>query len=378
MRLFVQLLLLALTSSGASAQVSFEPPAQVPIGDACSRSVGLIGQPILELESFLVGAGHPVRVARDRRDVPGLLASNPDVIFILRNGADAARAQALELDRWVRAGGLLITEFTATQVLYEAGPLHYLNGALVDDFWVPSGTACGGNAIRVEAAGHPMAEGLPAAWPCSGDPMGTFQVFSGVDPRLCVVLSIIGSDQDGDGREDPVLGVTRVGLGSVAPFFSDMANFQSLQDPRNCPSGPSSADCFRSVFDEQVLLNVICHGDELARCGGCGDCDALRETLAGAAIDNAGVRNALEATLRNACEQLRRGRSITAGNALCAFSHQIDAQDGKHLGAASADDLRRCLAELSETAGLRPTLPLIGCGGAPARGGPGAPGGTRR
>lgn len=374
MRFFAPLLL-ALVSSSAAAQVSFERPDVEAASDSCGRSVGLIGAPILDLESFLVRAGHPTRVARDRRDMPGLLASDPDVIFILRGGADTARAHGLELDRWVRAGGLLITEFRATQILYEAGPLHYLNGALIDDFWIPSGSACGGNAIRVEANGHPMAQGLPAAWACSGNPMGTFQLFSGVDPRLCVVLTVLGPDPDGDGLEEPVLGVTRVGLGSVAPFFSDMANFGALQDPRNCPGGPSSADCFRSVFDEQVLLNVICHGDELAPCGGCTDCDALSDTLAGAAIDNAGVRTAMEATLRNACEQLRRGRLIPAGNALCAFSHQIDAQDGKHLGPASADDLRRCLAEVSESAGLRPTLPLFGCGGRPVRG---APGGRRR
>jgi hypothetical protein len=371
MRALASLLLLLVLSSPASGQVSFDPPELTPAADSCSRSVGFIGRPILDLESVIVNAGHATRTALDRRAVPGLLASNPDVIFVMRSGADAARLNSLDLDAWVRAGGLLITDFSATQLLYESGPLHYLDGLLVDDFWIPSGTACGGNAIRVEAPGHPFADGLPDAWPCSGDPMGTFQVFAGVDPELCVLLSVIGSDRDGDGRDDPVLGTKPVGLGTVAPFFSDIANFQPLQEPRVCPSGPASARCNRSLLDERVVLNVICHGDEPARCDGCGDCDALEETLALAEIDNEGVRNALESRVRQACGQLRRGRLLTAGNALCALTHQVDAQDGKHLSSASAEELRTCIAELSEAAGLRPALPLIGCGGRPALSNPG-------
>lgn len=375
MRAIAPLLLAALLSSSAPAQVAFETDVEGAAMSDCGRSVGFIGRPILDLEPFLQRSGHPTRTALDRRAVPGLLASNPDVIFIVRTGTEAARQNAIALDAWVREGGLLITEFSATQLLYETGPLNYLDGVLIDDFWVPSGTACGGNPIGVEASGHPMAEGLPEAWACSGDPMGAFQVYAGVDSRLCVVLSVLGSDRDLDGRDDPLLGVTRVGLGSVAPFFCDMANFQPLQDPRTCPSGPSSAACFRSVFDEQVLLNVICQGDEPARCEGCGDCDALEEMLAAATIDNEGIRNSLETKRRHACDRLRRGQLIPAGNTLCAMRHQIDAQDGKHLSSDSAADLRLCIRELSEAEGLRPALPLLGCGG---RAAPGLPGGRPR
>lgn len=371
MRPLLALLLLLPWTSPAPAQVAFEPPPIEAASDPCSRSVGFIGRPLLDLEAVIQLGGHSTRTALDRSAVPGLLATDPDVIFVIRNGADAARQNALALDGWVREGGLLITDFSATQLLYETGPLNSLDGVLIDDFWIPSGTACGGNAIRVESSSHPVTRDLPSAWACSGDPMGTFQVYAGVDPRLCVLLSVIGSDRDGDGRDDPVLGVTQVGLGTVAPFYSDIANFQALEDPRTCPGGPLTARCQRTLLDEQVVLNLICHGDEPARCGGCGDCDALRETLAGAEIESEGVKRSFEAKVRHACDQLRRGRLLNAGNALCALTHQIDAQDGQHLSNASAADLRTCISELSDAEGLRPTQPLGGCGGRPALGDPG-------
>ena len=97
--------------------------------------------------------------------------------------------------------------------------------------------------------------------------------------------------------------------------------------------------------------------------------------MASAEIDNEGVRHALEVKAFGACDALRRGRLLNAGNRLCALRHQVDAQDGKHLSPASADAIRTCLHELSEAEGLRPALPLVGCGG---RVGPSAPGGGRR
>lgn len=364
------LLLLALSAFGPEPARRATPvleAAEAPAAHACRGRLGFVGRPILELQPFAAVNGFSTGVALSAFEIPGLLASEPDVVFVLRSGADAARARALQLDAWVRDGGLLITEFTATQVLYEPGPLNYLDGALVDDFWVPSGTACGGNAIRVEVPGQPIAEGLPEVWPCSGDSMGTLQVFAGVDPRLCVVLSVVGSDRDGDGRDDPVLAVTRVGLGAVAVFFSDFGNFQPLEDPRECPGGPLSASCRRHPLDERVFLNVLCHARGPFDCSaGCGDCDALRRALDEAEISSDGVRRSLRAKAERACASLEADRPLPAGHQLCALLREAAAQTGRHLAPDSAQRLRACVEALAEAEGLTLGLPLGSCTSRPA------------
>ena len=364
------LLLLSLSLLGPSPVRRVQPAIpDEPASHGCGRSVGFVGRPILELEPFIDISGFSTSTALSASATLRLVGDDPDVIFVTRSGADFARTNAAALNSWIRGGGLLVTEFTATQILYEPGPLGYLSGALVDDFWVPSGTACGGNAIRVEVPGRAIAEGLPDIWPCSGDPMGTLQVFSGIDPRLCVVLSVVGSDRDGDGRDDPVLGVTPVGSGAVAAFFSDFGNFQPLEDPHLCPSGPLSAPCRRSPLDEQVLLNVLCHGDEPIDCSAaCGDCEALRQTLAELPTDDEGLRRSLDAKARAACASLDDGRTIPAAQQLCALLREAGAQAGRKLALGDAEQLRACVESLADAEGLSLGVGLGTCRGRPLLG----------
>lgn len=352
----------ALTAALAVLITPAFAPGTCRAADGCGLTVGLLGNPRLELRPFLASHGIGSRQITTAAFLPAALdpeTGDVDVVYVLRDGADIARAGAATLDAWLRGGGTLLTEFRATQVLHEPGPLGYLGGELVDDFWVPSGDPCGGNGVRVEDPDHPLAEGLPPGWSCSGNPVAVFQVFDGVDPRLCVVASIPGSDRDGDGREDPLVGVLQVGQGRVVAFHSDFGNWSPLEDPRACSS--SGPDCRRTVEEEVLLLNAICRPGGCA----CGSCADLLARVEAAAIDREGVRRSLAAKAEAACRALARGRREAAGGVLCALLNELRALRGRQVTAAAADEIRTCVLRLAAANEVRVGPPEGGCGAAP-------------
>lgn len=80
----------------------------------------------------------------------------------------------------------------------------------------------------------------------------------------------------------------------------------------------------------------------------CGTCDALQQAIADMDVDVEGVRNSFSQQAAAACRALDRSQPETAGNVLCALLHHLDAQDGKHVAAASAAALRDCVHAFAE------------------------------
>src|SRR4029078_624063 len=163
-----------------------------------------------------------------------------------------ATAQAATIGAWVRGGGVMITEFDATELLFN-GTFNFFAPATLDSgFAVPSGNVCGENTVNVTDPGNALATGLGASWSCSGDPIGVFKVYkeSTLDPALDRVARV-AADQNNDGAKDPVAGTACVDGGAVVAFFTDFGDFSPLQNPRICPG----ASCNRSIQDETLMLN---------------------------------------------------------------------------------------------------------------------------
>jgi len=86
--------------------------------------------------------------------------------------------------------------------------------------------------------------------------------------------------------------------------------------------------------------------------GECETFDDLDLTIAGANIDNEGVRNSLQSKANNARKQFDKDNLKTSGNVLCALLHEVDAQDGKHIHPVSAQGIRDCVESLAANLGI--------------------------
>lgn len=219
---------------------------------SCSRRVGLMGGYFAaSIETFLVAQGNSVVAA-----TPAFLASGGlnslDVLYVLRDGIPTATAYAPVIEAWVRAGGTLITEFSATDTVLQSFGLCSA-GSLAVPFGVPSGTVCGGNTVTIQSPGHPLATGLPASWSCTGDPIGVYRVFNNLDPAFEIVATG-GTDLNNDGLPDPVVATCCADRGVWVAFFTDFGDWTSLQNPRNC----ADLSCVRTVEEETLLLNSVC------------------------------------------------------------------------------------------------------------------------
>jgi hypothetical protein len=93
-------------------------------------------------------------------------------------------------------------------------------------------------------------------------------------------------------------------------------------------------------------FDPVCSDGEV----GCGDCQGLLSAIEGHALPH-GTENSLLSKVEAACAALERGRPDTAGNILCAFLHELDAQEGKHVPEGAAADLRACVRALAEAYG---------------------------
>lgn len=178
-----------------------------------------------------------------------------DVLYVNRNGSGDATAQAAAIETWVRGGGALITEFDATELLFN-GTFGFFPAATLDQsFGVPSGKVCGGNTVSITSAANPLAAGLPPSWSCSGDPIGVFKVYNEatLSPALERVARV-RADLNQDGKDDLVVGTSCVEKGAVVPFFTDFGDWTALESPHVCPN----ASCSRSIEDEMLMLNAVC------------------------------------------------------------------------------------------------------------------------
>lgn len=220
---------------------------------ACNKKLGIVGGYFeADMTAFLTANG--VSVTNVTGTLPGSL-STLDVLYVDRTGTAAATTHAAAIESWVRGGGTLITEFDSTTLLFN-GTFGFFPPATLDiPFGVPSGSVCGGNTVNVTSPGNALAAGLPASWPCSGDPIGVFKVYkeSTLDPAVDRVVRA-NVDQNQDGAKDPVVGAACVDSGAVVAFFTDFGDWQPLQNPRTCPNPP----CNRSIEDETLMLNAVC------------------------------------------------------------------------------------------------------------------------
>ena len=318
------------------------PPS--PFATGCDATVGLLGNYFgTQITNFLTASGLTV-LNLDAAAISGGALDSVSAIYITRSGTSIANSTAPIIDAWIRDGGVAMSEFTASSLWYDGGAFDYLDGTLVDGFYVPSGTVCGNNTIVVNDPGHPVAADLPPAWDCSGDPIAVWTVYTGIDPQLCVIASVFGVDRDGDGVDDPTVAALDVDNGAVIIFYTDFGDWQALEDPRiNCTS------CNRTAEDETLLLNALCRG---AGCGavvaGCATCEEVHATIDSLDIDVEGVRKSLHSQFDAACRAFERGKPETSGNILCALLEHNQAQDddsneNKHIANESAIILEECV-----------------------------------
>ncbi|MGP8304809.1 hypothetical protein [Vibrio sp. YIC-376] len=214
-------------------------------GLICSKNVGLLGSYYsTDLTTFLENHGHTVTMETAQTISNGSL-SNLDVLYINRNGVLDATNHSSEIEAWVRSGGKLITEFDATELLFD-GTFGLFNNATKDLDWsVPSGDVLGGNTINIVNSSHPIATGLPASF-VSGDPIGVFKVYyeAELDPELDRIARLDG-DTNEDGADDLVVASACIDSGQVIPFFTDFGDW-------------SESFGLVTPQEEMLLLNAIC------------------------------------------------------------------------------------------------------------------------
>ncbi|MHC4429259.1 MAG: hypothetical protein ACYS0D_11770 [Planctomycetota bacterium] len=225
---------------------------QPAAGQACTKSVGILGEYfVAEITAFLVSQGHAV-FAVTQADIQAGILATLDVLYVNRNGTTDAAAEAVAIESWVRGGGTLVTEFSATQQLFDGATYGFFGAAtLLNGFYTPSGDVCGSNTMIVELPGNILASGLPPSW-CSGDPYGVFVVYdeSTFDPGVKIVVRVEG-DENGDGVNEAAMGSACIDSGAIVMFFSDFADW----------SAPAACDaCGRTVDEEVSLNNAVCLG----------------------------------------------------------------------------------------------------------------------
>jgi hypothetical protein len=264
-RLWIPALFLLLSGAPASPAsadppTTLIPPDSQPFAAAprslaavsCSRRVGLVGNYFSgSIDSFLAAQGNSVVAVTPAFLAGGGLASL-DVLYILRDGTSTALSYAPIIEAWVRAGGTLITEFSATDTVLQSFGFCSA-GALAVSFGVPSGTVCGGNTVTIQSPGHPLATGLPASWSCTGNPIGVFRVFNNLDPAFEIVATG-QADLNNDGQPDPVVATCCADRGVWVAFFTDFGDWAPLQNPIPCGGG----SCARASEEETLLLNAVC------------------------------------------------------------------------------------------------------------------------
>jgi hypothetical protein len=218
-------------------------------------NVGILGNYFqVEMQAFLTANGHTVSI-ESAASIQGGSLGGLDVLYVNRSGISDAATVVGEIEAFVAGGGILITEFDATKQLFDGTFGFFDTATLDDDFFVPSGTVCGGNTVNIVSPGNAVATGLPGQFSCSGDPIGVLKLYDAatLDPDVEIVATIDQSDGNLDGVEDAVVGTSCIGLGTVVAYFSDFGDFQPLQQPRVCPF-PS---CNRSIEDETLMLNSV-------------------------------------------------------------------------------------------------------------------------
>ncbi|MES1245077.1 MAG: hypothetical protein ABUT39_25965 [Acidobacteriota bacterium] len=229
------------------------PAPGAPI--ACQKRVGILGNYFgPEMQAFLVANGLTVTFETAGSIGSGSL-NNLDVLYLNRGGVADATAQKAAIEAWVRNGGVLITEFDATELLFNSTFTLFPPATLDNNWAVPSGSVCGGNTVNVTNSANALATGLPPSWSCSGDPLGVFKVYNeNTLPANLDRVARLSVDQNKDGAKDLVVGTACMDNGAVVPFFSDFGDWQALQNPRTCPNPP----CSRSIEDETLMLNAVC------------------------------------------------------------------------------------------------------------------------
>ncbi|MFQ5907094.1 MAG: FlgD immunoglobulin-like domain containing protein, partial [bacterium] len=106
------------------------------------------------------------------------------------------------------------------------------------------------------------------------------------------------------------------------------------------------------TISNEVSVASAPQGMGFASAVNCTTFDDLENTIGDAVIDNNGVRNSLQVKANNARKQFDRGKLKTSGNVLCALLHHVDAQNGKHIDSASAQDIRDCVTTLAGNLGI--------------------------
>ena len=221
-----------LTTSDIPPVDDYVPSEDVVLPSGGSQVVGLSSGGWFSTPDVLTAAGHTVINPVD--------LSSPitvDVLYLNRAASGLSGIELTNVQNFLAGGGTVITEFSSTDLWFD-GSLASLSGTLTDGFFVPSGSVLGGNLVTVVDPSSPLSFALPATW-TSGDPIGVFQVYSGLDSSINVSSEVQGT-AEGD---LPVVGCIDIGGGTAVIFFTDFSDFNL---------GPGF-----EPEEEQLLLNAV-------------------------------------------------------------------------------------------------------------------------
>ncbi len=164
--------------------------------------------------TVLTNAGHTVII-----DPP---ISDPfwvDVLYLGRSQAGLLGVELANVQNCLAAGGTVITELGSTELWFD-GALASFAGTVTATFYVPSGSVVGGNTVTVTNPAAGIARGLPITW-TSGDPIGVFRVYSGLDGAIATPIEVLGTGQG----DLPVVRTASGGPGCAVMFFTDSGDF---------------------------------------------------------------------------------------------------------------------------------------------------------
>lgn len=204
-------------------------PEEFTISSHGPLTIGLYPAFFGNTAAVLTGAGHTVI---DPVDLTSPLTV--DVLYIGRDGVGLSGAELTNVQNFIASGGIVLTEFSSTNLWFD-GTLGSLSGTNVNGFFVPSGNVGGGNLVTVVDTSNPLSTALPATW-ISSEPIGVFQVFSGLDPSIKVAAEVQGTSEG----DVAVAGCADVGGGTAVLFFSDFSDFFG-----------------ETPEEEQLLLNAV-------------------------------------------------------------------------------------------------------------------------
>lgn len=195
---------------------------------------------------------------------------------------------------------------------------------------------------------------VPAIFPEFLNPIIQHPIFEGVESIALNCASALTVEPPSISTASNSVGEVGVAVAEVEQGRVIVTGDESMfHDCCFLGQGIEFPSCCNPGDNETFARNLFCWLLKLKPvCGGCSTFDDIDATLAVVEIDNWGLRNSLKSKADNARRQYDRGNLRASSNILCAFLHEVDAQDGKHISPASAQALRDCVESMAEALGI--------------------------